>query len=386
MNVLTVSHMYPRKDNPMIGVFIKRRVEALSKLCSLTVFVPLSPYHPAWKVIKEPENTDIHPLRYLKFPKSILYSTEGFLLSISLLLKILFSGKNFYLIHADTVYPDGTAAVLASKLLNKPVVVTAHGSDLNLLPSSSLPLKKIIAWTLRNSDHVITVSTNLKSKAVELAGFPEKISVISNASADPELFKPMDQKECRSRLGVPEGKIILLYVGNILELKGLPILFQSIKEIKDVGEDFIVYLVGSGKDKFCFEALVADQGLSEHVVFAGSRNPSEIPLWMNACDVFVLPSISEGMPNVVVEAVACGKPVIATRVGGIPDFVTDQNGIIVAPGSVPQLTKAISMLVNDKRLRDKLGRNSLQLCNSNDVGWDAIASRVYDIYLKLTGS
>lgn len=383
MNVLVVSSIYPRLGDQNWGIFIKRRVNEMSEFCNQTIIVCLSLYHPSWRIIREPKKINLHSLRYVKFPKTVLHFTEGFFLLMSLLFKVLFSGLKFDVIHADFAYPTGFAAVLVSKILKKPVVVMAHGSDINILTKRGVILRKMISWTVRNSNYVIAVSTKLRDKMIKLGAYPERISVIP-CGVDFSKFKPEDKKKCRKKLSLPLNGNILLFVGNLYPVKGLTYLLDSLSEVLKKNNDFTLFLVGEGFLKNKLIKKAERLGIKEHVHFAGRQPPSEIPLWMNACDVFILPSKSEGTPLVVLEAIACGKPIIATGVGGIPEFVSEKNGILVEPKNVAQLRDAILQLVGDEKMRTEFGKNSLHVRETKVLDWVSHAKKIYSIYLKLT--
>lgn len=381
---MTISSIYPRPDDKANGIFIKRRLGELSKICRIQLFVPLSPYKPKPKFLEVPENVDVYAFRYPKFPqRSFLFFTEGFFLAASLLYGLLSMRIRFDLIHANFAYPTGFSSVVVSKIVRKPVVVMAMGSDINSLPDRGFLLRWLISWTVRRADYLIAVSNELRDKMIKLGASPEKIDVIA-VGVELSEFRPEDKKECRKKLSLPLEGVILLFVGHLIDQKGVTYLIDSVNEALKKKSDFTLILVGDGSLKEGLIYKTERLGIKGHVHFAGARPPDEMPLWMNACDVFILPSESEGTPNVILEAIACGKPIIATNVGGIPDFVSNENGILVEPKSMLQLKDAILTLVKDAELRAHLGKGSLLVRERKIVDWKTNARKIHEIYMKLT--
>jgi len=252
----------------------------------------------------------------------------------------------FDLILATWVYPDGFGSLIAAKLLKVPIVVSGHGSDINIYSKYFLR-RRIIAYTLKNCQQVIAVSNALKEKMISIGTPEERIQVLLNG-VDAGLFKPMDRDKCRAKLGLPHDKKIVLYVGNLEHVKGVDILAQA---ALDFPQNAILIMVGSGK-------LKPRLKLTNHMKLVGVRPHDEIPLWMNAADVFCLPSRNEGCPNVLLEALACGTPVIASRTGGIPEIIHSESlGILIFPGDSVALSCAVKEALSREWDRDMLRRS-----------------------------
>jgi glycosyltransferase involved in cell wall biosynthesis len=187
------------------------------------------------------------------------------------------------------------------------------------------------------------------------------------------------------QLGLLEGKTIILNIGGMSPVKGQKYLVEAIPEIiaKDKHVQFI--FVGDGEVRKELESLVSASELNPYVLFAGMQNVSQIPLWLNAADIFVLPSLSEGNPNVLLEAMACGLAVVSTAVGGIPDMIRDkQEGLLVLPKSPQALARQITTLIRDKTLRKKLGQNGLKMVQANYGTWKRQSAKLKTIYENLT--
>ena len=141
----------------------------------------------------------------------------------------------------------------------------------------------------------------------------------------------------RSRkLGIPDAPPVILWVGRMVPVKALGVLLQACAELRDTGQDFLLYLVGDGPLRKSLESEAASLGLGDRVNFAGPKPQGALPDWYRASDVVALPSYSEGIPNVLREARACGRPFVATRVGGVPE-VADTSSVLVEPGSGSRL-------------------------------------------------
>lgn len=209
---------------------------------------------------------------------------------------------------------------MLGKSLGIPVVVCARGTDINLFPSFRT-IRPLISWTLRTSAGIISVSSALKRLMTELGVPEEKIQFIGNG-VETDLFHVQSREEARQRLGLPQESRILLSVGSLRESKGHMDVIAAMAKIAPRHPELKFYIVGEGDDRGKIEDQVQRLGLQEHVVLVGSRKNEEMPLWFNAADVSVLASSREGWPNVVLESLACGTPVIATPVGEIPEILS----------------------------------------------------------------
>lgn len=226
------------------------------------------------------------------------------------------------LIDAHYFYPDGVAAVLLGGWVGKPVVITARGTDVNLIPQFSLP-RRMIAWAARRSSGIITVSQSLKDRLVQLGVEAERITVLRNG-VDVVLFRPLERAMVRAELGF--RRRTLLSVGTLLRSKGHDVAIEALASLPDT--DLVI--VGEGADRREFEKLAVALGVAERVRFTGSVPQEELARYYAAADALVLPSVREGWTNVLLEAMACGTPVVASRVGGTPEIVRAREaGLLV---------------------------------------------------------
>src|ERR1019366_9938490 len=221
-------------------------------------------------------------------------------------------------------YPDGFAAVVLAEMIGVPAVIKLHGSDMNVVARLPGP-RRGLAWALPRAERVVAVSEPLRRAAIELGAVPDHVDVVPNG-IDRAQFCPRDRAGARRALGLATAGEIVLYIGNVERHKGsldLVRAFGILQGRKNVS--FVI--VGDGAAMGECRALASELGVD--VSFVGGKPHDEIPRWMAACDVFVLPSWNEGTPNVVLEALACGRRVVATRVGGTPDVLTsDALGVL----------------------------------------------------------
>lgn len=343
MKVLVFTSLYPNNVWPHHGVFIKERMTQVARLddYQVQVVAPV-PYFPPFKltprwrfsqVLRHEiiEGLDVYHPRYFMTPKVGMVS-YGVTMSLSVLpaIKKIQRRFDFDLIDAHYVYPDGLAAVLLGRLLRKPVVVSARGSDVNLFSQLFL-IHSLLQYTLHRADRVIAVSQALKEKIVGLGGISaQKISVIPNG-VDIEKFYPSMQTEARRFLGVPQNRKVVLSVGNLTPNKGFDLLLKALKILVNESQEKPPYLVivGEGKFRRELEQLIALLGLQDYARLAGDVPHQALSRWYSAADLFCLASEREGWPNVLLESLACGTPVVATAVGGIREIVTsDRIGLL----------------------------------------------------------
>ena len=229
---------------------------------------------------------------------------------------------------AHFVYPDGLAAVLLGRHLGIPVVVSARGTDINLYPLFRL-IRPMIRWTLDHADRVIAVSAALRKTMIGLGTDGRKISVIPNG-VDALRFGPLPQTEARGMLGLHSTVPIVVSVGSLIPSKGHQLVIRALSKLLRLQHRPQLYIIGEGYYRAALERLVRETGLLDFVHLVGKQPNDKIPLWFGAATVSCLASAREGWPNVITESLACGTPVVATRVGGIPEILhTEDLGILV---------------------------------------------------------
>ena len=224
-------------------------------------------------------------------------------------------------------YPDAAAASWLARHLGIPYVVKVHGSDLNVKAEQAL-IRPQIRHALRGAQGVVAVSQALADKAVAMGVDPARVHVLYNG-VEPNLFTPGPLSDARTKLALPQDERILLYVGNLKDTKGCLDLLEAFPRVLATHPDANLLFVGSGPAREALLQRAAALGCAARVRLVGAVEHFALGDWFRAADLLCLPSHNEGVPNVVLEAMACGTPVVATRVGGIPEVLPEHAGILV---------------------------------------------------------
>jgi glycosyltransferase involved in cell wall biosynthesis len=283
-------------------------------------------------------------------------------------------GLTFDLVHSHFADLSGHIGAILKREYHKPFVLTAHGSEVYSLPNRSEFYRRQTAFTLSQADRIIAVSRFIAERLLVLGARPERVRVIPNGY-DANVFRPIPIQVARSRLSLPPRRRIILTVGSTVPAKGHFSLIEGLREVIKRDANVLLMIIGSGPLKAQLERTVKKEGLSNHVTFLGQVNHEWIPFWMNACDLFVLPSMREGFPTVLPEAMACGKPIVATQVGGIPEILVDEElGLLVKPGQPPALSSAI-----DDALRRKWNTEHI-LAFARSYSWQHLVPRILEVY------
>jgi glycosyltransferase involved in cell wall biosynthesis len=353
MRILTFSTLYPHAARPNHGIFVETRLRHLlasgkveSKVVAPVPWFPLSnrrfgEYAVFARVPRDERRHGIevmHP-RYVTVPK-VGMSMAPFLLAAgacSAVKSLIRRGFDFELIDAHYFYPDGVAAILLGRHFAKPVVITARGTDVNLIPRYWLP-RQMILWAARHAAGMITVAGALKDKLVAL-GVPEgRIEVLRNG-VDLEFFRQVDRESSRRRLGI--RRTTLLAVGNLVPLKGHDLAIRAMKLLPEM--DLVI--VGDGPERDALGALAGELSLGDRVSFAGALAQEDLRHYYGAADALILASSREGWPNVLLESMGCGTPVIASAVGGTPEVVAaPEAGVLMTERTPEALAQAVRRL------------------------------------------
>jgi teichuronic acid biosynthesis glycosyltransferase TuaC len=339
LRLLIYTTLFPNSRQQLAGHFVLERMRHLVPFADMTVIAPV-PYFPRIRINQRwfdyagiPHTETYagfkmgHP-RYVVVPR-IGMATHGFSMFMGSLPQVWqrLRTTDFDLIDAHYVYPDGLAAILLGRFFGKPVVISARGSDINLFPRFA-SIRPMVRQVLKRADAVIAVSQPLMDLMVQLGCPADKVTVIENG-VDSAKFKPESRPEMRQRLGLPLDRPIVLSVGHLIELKGFHIVIEAISRLKRRRPDILFVIVGEGTYRSSLQKQIQELHLEDNVILAGARAHNELSSWYNAADLFCLASSSEGWPNVVLEAMACGLPVIATRVGSLPEVLSSGLGMVV---------------------------------------------------------
>ena len=236
-------------------------------------------------------------------------------------------------------HPDGYCAIQAVRSAGLPSAVMVGGSDVLLL-TSKRSRRRAIYRVLNETDAVVAVSKDLQRKIVANGVDVKKVHVVRRG-IDTEHFHPGDRQDARRRLNLPTDRPILLWVGRMETVKGLPILLDALERLQRESMDVHTILVGTGTEAASTSAEIQRRGLSQRVAMPGGVPHAKLADYYRAADLTVLPSLSEGVPNVLLESIACGTPFVASRVGGIPEIATAGIDRLVSPGDPRELALAI---------------------------------------------
>jgi teichuronic acid biosynthesis glycosyltransferase TuaC len=375
LRVLAITKIFPNAAEPLSAPFNRQQFAALARRCELRVMATL-PWFPgagliarwssAGKLAGVPRRERIagidvtHP-RTLFVPR-LAHGAWGPLYAASIAPEVLRYRNSVDVVLGSWAYPDGFAAVIAGRLLGVPSVVKLHGSDINQIAKLPGP-RRLSSWALPQAARVVAVSRALADEAVALGVARERVTIVMNG-VDGELFRPRDRARARSELGLPAGPLVL-YVGNLKVEKGVLDLASAWAQVPR-GH---LAIVGGGPARGALEAA-----LGERTQLVGPQPLDRIPAWLAACDVLVLPSHAEGTPNVVLEALACGRRVVATAVGGIPDLITSPAlGELVPPRDPGALAAALTRAIDrpyDEAEVAQLGARG---------GWEASAEALHAV-------
>jgi glycosyltransferase involved in cell wall biosynthesis len=314
--------------------------------------------------------------KYFTLPFGIMRKRNPFLAARSCVKTLSKINIHFNLTHAHFL-ENGLVGANLKELYGTPFVLTAHGTDAYDAPFRDRWNNNVARYVLSQADKIITVSHYNAKKLLSLGISSNKLFIISNGY-DPKLFYPRSKMACRSCLGLSKSAKILLFVGNLLEEKGIFDLLLAFKSVSQKDGNLNLVIMGTGSSYEEIQKLVLANNIASKVLLVGGKPHSEVPLWMNACDLLVLPSYHEGFPTVVVEAMACGLPVLGTTVGGIPEALSeDYLGALFPPGDVQGLINQILTCTSSSYSRELIVNHSKQ------YEWPTLCSKTLSLYETL---
>ena len=354
LRLLTFTTLYPNHEHPNFGVFVENRLRHLlaTGLAQSTVLAPVA-YFPftsrhfgAWSrqarvtLREERHGVSVHHPRWLAVPKigSGISPLTLYWAGLRAVRRMLADGLEFDLIDAHYLYPDGVAAVWLGRALGKPVVVTVRGSDVTEFPDHAIP-RRYIAAAIKGADALISVSSGLRDRLVELGAPPAKVTVLRNG-IDTDQFRPVDRVAARAKLGLTRPTLIS--VGGLIPRKRNDMTIEAMLEL----ENMDLLLIGEGPERGNLQAQIARLGLADRVRLLGPQPHAALAAFYGAADLMVLASSREGWANVLLEAMACGTPVVASRIAGNPEVVRERSaGLIVQENTAAGIAAAVRDLL-----------------------------------------
>ena len=391
IRTLLFSTLFPSSARPFHGLFVETRLRELLKSgkveTRVVAPVPWFPFtgarfgaygkYAATPRCEQRDGVEIHHPRYFLPPKVGMNVAPWLLAQGALptIRRLQAEGFDFDLIDAHYYYPDGVAAALLARRLGKPFVVTARGSDINLIAQFARP-RRLILQTAAAANASIGVCQALCQSLADLGAAPEKLQVFRNG-VDLERFQPVDRGAARARLSLPLTAKVLLSVGNLIELKGHHIAIEALARLPS---GVFLLIAGAGPDREKLAALAQALGVGERVRFLGQVVNTELKWCYGAADALVLCSSREGWANVLLEAMACGTPVLATPVGGSAEIVTaPAAGRLLAERSPAALASACMTLLEHPPDTAAVRRHA------ESFSWEATTQAQLGLFQKILG-
>jgi teichuronic acid biosynthesis glycosyltransferase TuaC len=375
LNVTIVTPIFPIPAQPYRGHAIYRMARSLTKLAEVTVICPFTRY-PKWfqpRFDHRPPDVSYAPpdvrTRYFEYPAlpGLTRCINGLICAkyLETYVRDCFPDVvlNFWL------YPVGYATVEVASKLDIPAVVGCIGSDLNCIgdPAS----KWFSQLAMKRAAVVVTKSEHLRQQAIRMGIDANKVRTVLNG-CDSEIFRLADRSEARRRLAVDEQVELLLYVGRLEQAKGVAELLDAFTLLACRRPNLRLVYIGDGPAGASLQRTIRDSKLGDRIFLASACSSAKVAEWFAASNALALPSYAEGCPNVIIESLSCGRPVIATNVGGIPELVNEECGILVAPRDTQALADAIEIGLkrdwNEPHISERFRRS-----------WDQVAEEMLGI-------
>jgi teichuronic acid biosynthesis glycosyltransferase TuaC len=391
LRLVLFSTLYPSSVRPGHGAFVETRLQQLlhTGAVDARVVAPV-PWFPSthprfgpWARMAATPRAERHNGLDVQHPRYLLPPAVGetvaplvlALGALPALRRLLREGFDFDLIDAHYYYPDGVAAALLGRWLGKPVVISARGSDLNVLGGHALP-RRMMAWAGRQAAASIGVCQVLVDTLRGWGVPAQRLHVMRNG-VDLARFRPLDVAAARQALGITGGPV-LLCVANLVEVKGHALVLDALHRLRDRHPRAHLLLVGDGPLRKTLERQAAVLGLCDRVRFVGAVPNDALATWYSAADLSVLASRSEGWANVLLESMACGTPVVATDVGGSSEVVAvPAAGALVRRRDADALAETLAGVLAARPPRDAVRRYA------EGFGWEATSQAQWRLFNRI---
>lgn len=388
LRILTFTTLYPSAARPMHGIFVETRLRHLlarhdveARVVAPVAWFPScdSRFGDYARYAATPcrdvrHGIDVRYPRYPLIPK-VGMSLAPFGLAMCALRSaraLQREGFDFDLIDAHYFYPDGVAAAMIARRLGKPLVCTARGTDINLIPQHAIP-RRMIAWAASRCDAIVTVCEALKTAMLEIGIEHPEMHVLRNG-VDLELFRPPpDRARLRAELGF--NRRTLLSVGYLNERKGHDRVIRALQALPDTE----LVILGEGQDRDALTALASTLGLRDRVRLPGGVSQPELCRYYGAADALVLASSREGWANVLLESMACGTPVVATPVWGTPEVVAAPDAGRLSRDRSPE-----ALVDGCVDLFDNYPAREATRAYAEHFTWDATSDGLQELFDRLT--
>ena len=383
LRIAVVTRYFPSSAEPWQGRSAYQTLRLIAREADVRVFYPNASYpsllKPRSRNYEKLEASYSPPdvkTNYYDFPSLPVVSRpfNGWMAARTLLPHV--RGFAPDLIFSCFLYPDGYAALKIGQALAVPVVAMSIGSDINRIgdPISAMQTRVV----LREADFLVTVCGDLCNKAIARGASPQKARSVLNG-CDLSVFHARDRLEARQKLGIDPETEAVVYIGRMDVKKGLRELVEAAVSLHSERRKLHVYLVGEGPDRPILQNAIDANNAGDYTHVMHSCAFDDVAVWMAAADLVTLPSYMEGCPNVVLEALACGRPVVATNVGGIPEIMGDSCGRLVPPRNAAALAEAI---------RSVLGAtwDAATISAQRSRSWNAVASELLELFESLVST
>jgi len=393
--ILFLTQAYPDYPGAYRGIFVKNLADQVAKRGHPVIVVTPKIFHDSEKY---ESSGDVQVFRFF-FPsggktlvafkripvfRMLVYMFSSLLKSVGIMKR-----QGCEIIHVHWIHPNGIIGVVLKWLYHVPLVVHVRGTDFHTFAKRNRFFAFLTSFVLSHTDRILCTSGILRDGI--LMSFPEidreNVIVVYN-EVDTSLFHPIPEEEARKNLGIQEKGIHLLFIGNLVKEKGILDLLEVARKIYagEPEKDVFLHVIGKGPLYSKLKERVKD-GYEDKIFIHGAVPPREIPVWLNAANLLILPSDHEGMPNVVLEAFCCGIPVLATNVGDIHEFIRENvNGFLINPEKkTEELEKYLETLLNNP---ERLGvmKREMQRKISEGFSFPPASREVVEIYQTLLRS
>ena len=374
--ITVLTPFFPSSEQPYRGHSTRQLVRRLSAFADVSVVCAL-PRYPSWVQPRSFDHRQVNlayrlpdvNVQYINFPSipGVGRAVNGMVCARYLLDLVGSLAPDLILNY--WLYPQGYAAVEIGAKLGIQTIVGSIGSDLNAIAD---PVTRYFTrLTVHRAASVVTKSHQLRHQAIRLGADSTKVHAVLNG-CDSTIFHVSDRSQARFELNIDAAEQLVVYAGRFELTKGLMELLEAFATLRKQNGQARLALVGNGLSEAALVKRAHMLGIAEHVRFVPPQTSWGVSRWLAAANVFALPSYAEGCPNVVLEAVSCGRPVVATDVGGISEIVNNQCSILIPPYDVPALTAALETALNrewdEQTIAGQFGRS-----------WEDMARELYGI-------